>query len=180
MSINYEVVSEENIGCIKELVDGLMDYQKSMAHIHPEFFDGMSFETRMPPAIKSAKHNYIIIAKDSNEIVGYAYSTIASKHIYSGGFATLQCDAFFDFDSVSTEDVGCLSQFYLKEDYRSKGIGSVLFEKSMDWLKSFNEVKDHFIFVSNGNDNALKFYLGKGFKINHQILDGFITVLRNN
>lgn len=180
MSITFEVISEKDISCIKELVDGLMAYQKSVAYIHPEFFDGMSFETRMPPAIAAAKHNYIIIAKDGDEIVGYAYSTIASKYIYSGGFATLQCDAFFDFDSVSTEDVGCLSQFFLKDGYRNKGIGSVLFEKSMDWLKSFTEVKDHFIFVSNGNDNALKFYIKKGFKVSHQILDGFITVLRNN
>jgi hypothetical protein len=34
--------------------------------------------------------------------------------------------------------------------------------------------------VSNGNDDALRFYLGKGFKVNHDILDGFITVLRDS
>jgi GNAT superfamily N-acetyltransferase len=180
MSIRYEVISEDNVICIKDLVNDLMAYQKSLAHIHPEFFDDMCFETRIPPALKSAKHNYIIAARDGDEIIGYAYSTIASKKIYSGGFATLQCDAFFDFDSVKTEDVGCLSQFFIKEGYRNKGIGSVLFEKSMDWLNSFKSINDLFIFVSNGNDNALKFYLGKGFKISHQILDGFITVLRNN
>lgn len=87
--------------------------------------------------------------------------------------------SFFDFDSVKSDDVGCLSQFFIKEGYRSTGIGSVLFEKSVDWLKSFKLISDLFIFVSNGNDHALKFYLGKGFKISHQILNGFITVLRN-
>jgi hypothetical protein len=46
-------------------------------------------------------------------------------------------------------------------------------------LELFELISDLFIFVSNGNDNALKFYEGKGFKISHQILDGFITVLRN-
>ena len=91
----------------------------------------------------------------------------------------MQCDAFFDFDSIETEDVGCLSQFYIKEEYRNKGIGTVLFNKSMEWLNTFKDIKDHFIFVSNGNDNALKFYLNKGFKISHEILDGFIIVLRN-
>lgn len=179
MNINYEVISEDNIILIKDLVNDLMAYQKSKAHIHPEFFDDMCFETRMVPAIKGAKANYIIVAKDDNDIVGYAYSTIASKEIYSGGFATLQCDAFFDFDSVKNDDVGCLSQFFIKEEYRNKGIGSVLFNKSIDWINSFEEISDVFIFVSNGNDNALRFYLNKGFKISHQILDGFITVLRN-
>lgn len=179
MNIHYEIVSEDNIICIKGLCNDLMAYQKSKANIRPEFFDGMCFETRMIPSFKSAKANYIIAAKDDDEIVGYAYSTIAPKEIYSDDFATLKCHAFFDFNSVKGDDIGCLSQFYIKEEYRQVGIGSVLFKKSMDWLNSFKSINDLFIFVSNGNDNALKFYLGKGFSINHQILDGFITVLRN-
>lgn len=179
MSIRYEVISDDKIICIKDLCNELMAYQKSKASIHSEFFDGMCFETRMIPSVKSAKANYIVVAKEDNELVGYAYSTISPKETYSGGFATLQCDSFFDFDSVKNDDVGCLSQFYIKEGYRNRGIGSVLFEKSMDWLHSYKSIRDLFIFVSNGNNNALKFYQGKGFKISHQILDGFITVLRN-
>jgi len=50
---------------------------------------------------------------------------------------------------------------------------------SMDWLRGFDSIDDIFIFVSNGNDNALKFYLDKGFNVSHKILDGFMTVLRN-
>ena len=180
ISIQYEVISEDKINCIKDLCNDLMAYQKSEAYIRPEFFDGMSFETRMIPSVKSAKANYIIVAKDNNEIVGYAYSNISPKESYSTDFATLKCDSFFDFDSVKNDDVGCLSQFFIKDGYRSTGIGSVLFEQSMDWLSSFKSIHDLFIFVSNGNDNALKFYQAKGFKISHQILDGFITVLRNN
>lgn len=179
MSIHYEVISDEDINCIKDLCNELMAYQKSKAYIHPEFFDNMHFETRVIPSVKSAKANFTIIAKDGDEIVGYAYSNISPKRTYSGGFATLHCDAFFDFDSVETDDVGCLSQFFIKEEYRNTGIGTVLFNKSMEWLNLFEDIKDHFIFVSNGNDNALKFYLNKGFKISHEILDGFIIVLRN-
>ncbi|MFZ5967264.1 MAG: GNAT family N-acetyltransferase [Bacillota bacterium] len=179
MNIHYEVISDDHIICIKDLCNELMAYQKSKAHIHPEWFDNMCFETRMIPSVKSAKANFIIIAKDAHEIVGYAYSNICPKGTYSGGFATLEPVNFFDFDSVKSDDVGCLSQFYIKEGYRKTGIGTVLFEKSMDWLHSFEPISDLFIFVSNGNDHALKFYQGKGFKISHQILDGFITVLRN-
>ncbi|MCX7781381.1 MAG: GNAT family N-acetyltransferase [Negativicutes bacterium] len=179
MGIHYEVIPETDAICIKELCNELMAYQKAKAHIYPEFFDNMCFETRMIPSIKSAKANYILAAKDGDEIIGYAYSTIAPKQLYSGNFATLKCDSFFDFNSVKGNDVGCLSQFYLKEGYRNRGIGSVLFAKSMEWLHSFEAVPYLFIFVSNGNDDALKFYQSKGFKISHQILNGFITVLRN-
>lgn len=174
MSIHYEVISDDNIICIKDLCNELMTFQKSKSYIHTELFDGMSFETRMIPSVKSAKENYILIAKDDNEIVGYVYCNISSKETYSNEFAI-----FFDLDSVKSDDVGCLSQFYLKDGYRNMGIGTALFDRSMEWLKSFKSISDLFIFVSNGNYNALKFYQGKGFKISHQILDGFITVLRN-
>ena len=174
MSIHYEVISDDNIICIRDLCNELMTYQKSISFIHTELFDGMSFETRMIPSVKSSNANYILVAKDDNEIVGYVYCNISLKETYSNQFAT-----FFDLDSVKNDEVGCLSQFYIKEGYRNIGIGTVLFKKSMDWLNSYKSISDLFVFVSNGNDNALKFYQGKGFKISHQILDGFITVLRH-
>ena len=179
MSIKYEVVSEGNISCIEELCNDLMAYQKSKAYINPEWFDKMSFETRVIPSVRGAKANFVIVAKDDDEIVGYAYSNISRKETYSGGFATLEPVDFFDFSSVKGEDVGCLSQFYIKDAYRNTGIGSILFQKSMDWLSCFESIEDLFILVSNGNENAMRFYLGKCFKMSHQILDGFITVLRN-
>ena len=174
MSINYEIISEDNIACIKDLCNELMIYQKSISRVHSELFDGMSFETRMIPSVNSANANYIMIAKDDNEIVGYVYSNISAKKTYSNTFAT-----FFDLDSVKNDEVGCLSQFYIREGYRNSGIGSVLLTNSMEWLNSFESISDLFVFVSNGNDNALRFYQSKGFKISHEILDGFITVLRN-
>lgn len=174
MGIRYEVVPADNIILIKDLCNALMAYQKAQAHIRPELFDGMCFESRMIPSVAKAKANHVIVAKDGDEIVGYVYSNISAKTVYDSEFAT-----FFDLASVDNADVGCLSQFYIKEGYRRTGIGSVLFARSLDWLRSFKAVDDLFIFVSNGNDGALRFYQGKGFKISHQILDGFITVLRN-
>lgn len=179
MSISYEIISLDNLEIVRDLCNDLMHYQKSKASIHPEFFDQMCFETRLVPSVKSSNSNLIVVAKDDDDIVGYAYSTVAPKTTYSGGFATLSCDAFFDFNSVKGEDVGSLSQFYLKPGYRNRGIGSKLFKMSVDWLNTFADIGDIFIFVSNGNDNALEFYLDKGFNVSHQILDGFITVLRN-
>ncbi len=149
---------------IKNLCNELMAYQKNKAHIHPELFDGMCYETRLIPSIKSAKENYLAVVKDDDKLVGYVYCNISPKETYSYNFATLECNNFFDFDSVKNDDVGCLSQFYLKDDYRNKGIGSVLFKMSMDWLNSFKPISDLFIFVSNGNNSALKFYQAKGFQ----------------
>lgn len=177
MNIKYEIIPNEKAEYCRELCNELMVFQKSKAHIKPELFDSMNFDTRMIPSMKSAIHNYIVVAKDDDRIVGYVYSNISPKETYTkeyNDFAT-----FFDLSSVSRNNVGCLSQFYIKEEYRQKGIGSVLFDMSMKWLNQFDDVDDYFIFVSNGNNDALEFYKRKGFVVSHEILDGFITVLRN-
>jgi GNAT superfamily N-acetyltransferase len=174
MNLKYEIITEENVELCKDLCKELMVFQKSKAYITPERFDTMSFETRMIPSLKSALHNFIVVVKDDDKAVGYVYSNISPKEAYSNEFAT-----FFDLSSVTRKNVGCLSQFYIKEDYRKYGVGSTLFNMSMDWMKQFNDVDDYFIFVSNGNENALEFYQRKGFTVSHDILDGFITVLRN-
>lgn len=174
MNINYEVIDSEKVEYCRDLCNELMVFQKSKAHIKPELFDNMSFATRMIPSLKSAIYNYIVVVKDGDKVVGYVYSNISPKETYVNDFAT-----FFDLSSVSKNNVGCLSQFYIQEKYRKKGIGSVLFDMSMKWLNQFDDVEDYFIFVSNGNTDALAFYQRKGFAISHEILGGFITVLRN-
>lgn len=175
MNLQYEIIRKEDAECLRDACNELMAFQKSKASISPEFFDSMNFETRMIPSLNKAIHNYLVAVKDGNNIVGYVYSNISPKDVYDSDFAT-----FFDLSSVSKENVGCLSQFYIKEEYRAYGVGSTLFKMSMDWLNQFNDIEDYFIFVSNGNDNALEFYIRKGFKVSHDILDGFITVLRSS
>ncbi|MDQ0221059.1 GNAT family N-acetyltransferase [Peribacillus cavernae] len=175
MNLQYEIIPDDKIECCRDLCNELMAFQKSKSYIKPELFNDMNFETRMIPSIKSAIDNYTVIVKDDDKPVGYVYSNISPKEAYSSDFAT-----FFDLSSVRGNNVGCLSQFYIKEEYRQYGVGSTLFNMSMKWLKQFDDVEDYFIFVSNGNDNALEFYKRKGFSVSHDILDGFITVLRKN
>ncbi|KZE68972.1 acetyltransferase [Fictibacillus phosphorivorans] len=174
MDVKYEVLPDHDIELCRDLCNELMVYQKSKASITPELFDAMSFETRLIPSVQKASHNYIVIVKDGDEIVGYVYSNISPKEVYSNEFAT-----FFDMHSVKKEMVGCLSQFYIKKEYRQYGVGSTLFNMSMNWLREHEEVEDYFIYVSNGNDDALEFYQRKGFSVSHDILGGFITVLRS-
>jgi ribosomal protein S18 acetylase RimI-like enzyme len=174
MKLTYEIVPDENVECCRDLCNELMIFQKSKAFIKPELFDNMSFETRMVPSVEKALHNFTVAVKDNEKTIAYVYSNISHKETYSNEFAT-----FFDMSSVSKPNVGCLSNFYIKEEYRKYGVGSRLFDMSMEWLKQFGDVEDYFIYVSNGNDIALEFYKRKGFSISHDILDGFITVLRN-
>ena len=174
MNITYEVIPNDKIEYCRDLCNELMVFQKSVATVTPELFDPMSFDTRMVPSVKSALHNYIVVVRYDNKPVGYVYSNVSPKETYSSDFAT-----FFDLSSVKCDNVGCLSQFYIKEEYRKMGIGSVLFDMSMKWLKEFDDIDDYFVFVSNGNTNALEFYKSKGFVVSHDILDGFITVLRD-
>ncbi|WNB93836.1 GNAT family N-acetyltransferase [Bacillus sp. NEB1478] len=175
MELKYEIVSQDQIELCRDACNELMTFQKSKAYITPELFDSMNFDTRMVPSVNKAIENYIVVVKDAEKIVGYVYSNISPKETYSNEFAT-----FFDISTVSKNNVGCLSQFYIKEEYRQYGVGSTLFNMSMDWLKQFDDIEDYFIFVSNGNDNALDFYQRKGFAVSHDILDGFITVLRSD
>jgi GNAT superfamily N-acetyltransferase len=174
MNITYEIITDEKAECCRDICNELMVFQKSKAYIKPELFDTMNFDTRMIPSIEKALHNDMVVVKDEDKVVGYVYSNVSPKEAYSNEFAT-----FFDLSSVIKNNVGCLSQFYIKEEYRKYGIGSKLFTMSMEWLKQFDDVEDYFIFVSNGNDDALEFYKRKGFAVSHNIMDGFITVLRN-
>ena len=173
MNLTYEVIQDKEIESCRDLCYQLMAFQKTKAYITPELFDDMNLDTRMVPSINSALHNYIVVVKDKDQIIGYVYSNISPKEIYSNDFAT-----FFDLSSVRKQNVGCLSQFFIKEEYREYGVGSKLFKMSMAWLNQFDEVEDYFIFVSNGNDDALKFYKKMGFVYSNEVLDGFITTLR--
>jgi GNAT superfamily N-acetyltransferase len=175
MNLSYEVILDDQIDLCRDLCNELMAFQKSKACIKPELFDGMCFETRLLPSVKKAIHNHTVIVKDGDEAVGYVYSNISPKETYANEFAT-----FFNLDTVRKNNVGCLSQFYIKEPYRQHGVGSKLFDLSISWLKTFDDIDDFFIFVSNGNRTALEFYKQKGFQVSHEILDGFITVLRQS
>jgi GNAT superfamily N-acetyltransferase len=174
MNLTYEVIPDSDIEICRELCNELMVFQKSKTTIHAELLDKMNFDTRMVPTVQRSSHNHIVVVKDGEKPVAYIYSNIASKENYSTSFAT-----FFDLNSVKN-DVGCLAQFYIKEAYRSFGIGSKLLAMSVEWQKSFEHVQDFFVFVSNGNDTALDFYKRKGYSISHEILDGFITVMRSD
>jgi len=44
----------------------------------------MSFDTRIPPALRSARFNHIIVDRDGEEVIGYAYSVRGHMHKGTG------------------------------------------------------------------------------------------------
>lgn len=168
-NIAFEIVQDGNIEQCRELCNELMAFQRSKALIEPERFDAMNFDTRMKRSYEGALDKQVVIVKDNGIPIGYAFSTIDS----------LDSMRMSPFQLLPQRDdlppkIGCLSNLYLKERYRGTGLGSKLFDISMDWLDSFPDIDLIYVFISNGNDAAYNFYIGRGFAYSHDVLGGFI------
>ena len=183
-TITIEVVSDGNIEPCRELCNELMAYQKSMATLAPEAFDTMNFDTRMKKSCESAVASQVVVVKDDGVPVGYVFSTIDRMH--EGKSSVPQwapvddpenCQGFYPDWEQLPEKYGCLNNLYLRDGYRSMGLGSKLFSMSMEWLESFEDVDLIMIYVSNGNDDALNFYLSRGFTYSHDVFGGFIKAV---
>ncbi|MFC4810185.1 GNAT family N-acetyltransferase [Paenibacillus sp. GCM10023250] len=179
--IAIEAVQDGNIEQCRELCNELMAYQKAQARIRPELFDAMNFDTRMKRSCEHALASQVIVAKEGGVPVGYAFSTIddisQSRHALPDWAPRAEQGAtqglYPDWADLP-DKVGCLNNLYIRDGYRHLGLGSKLFGMAMDWLDGFRDVDVVFIFVSNGNEAALNFYLSRGFAFSHDVFGGFI------
>lgn len=181
MNITIEELKNEEINQCRELCNELMKYQQSKAKIAPECFELMNFETRMKKSYELAKNSLVLIAKVDEIPVGYIFSTIDSLKNPMKNFPDwapnkrkIGVKGFYPEWLSYPQKIGCLSNFYLKEDYRNLGIGKKLFDETMKWFKRFSDVEIVFAYISNGNEKALNFYLENGFKYSHEVFGGFI------
>jgi ribosomal protein S18 acetylase RimI-like enzyme len=182
-NITFEVVQDGNIEQCRELCNELMAFQKSKATIEPEKFTPMNFDTRMKKSYENALESQVIVVKDQGIPVGYVFSTIDgfdenSKSAYPEWAPIVENGKGFypEWDHLPKK-IGCLNNLYFRDQYRGMGLGSKLFEMSMEWLESFSDVDLVFIYVSNGNDAALSFYLSRGFTFSHDVFGGFIKAV---
>ena len=143
----------------------------------------MNFDTRMKRSYEGALRSQVIVAKDNGVPVGYIFSSIdeefESDHDSIPEWAPRVENSigFYPKWVKLPDKIGCLSNLYLRDGYRSSGLGSQLFKQSMLWLESFPDVDLIFTYISNGNDAALKFYLSHGFTLSHDVFGGFITAV---
>lgn len=179
--ISIETIQDGNIELCRELCDELMAFQKSKAQLHPEWFDFMNFDTRMKKSHEHALRSQVVVIKDNGTPVGYVFSTIDNVDISERTSypdwapADKNSLGFYPEWVTLPQKTGCLSNLYLRNEYRSSGLGLKLFNTAMEWLESFPDVNLTFVYISNGNDAALKFYLEHGFTFSHDVFGGFIT-----
>ena len=180
-SITIEVVRDGNMEQCRELCTELMDFQKEQAVFGKELFEKMNFDTRMKKSYEAAQASHIVVARDGETPIGYVFSTIDSTEENRGGIPAWApvkpgekvMGLYPDWPNLPTK-VGCLSNLYFRDTYRGLGLGTKLFGMALEWLESFADVNLIFVYVSNGNDTALKFYLDHGFAYSHEVYGGFI------
>lgn len=175
-------ITDGNIEICRELCNELMAFQQSKATLAPEAFDAMNFDTRMKKSYDNALDRQVLVAMDGDAPVGYAFSTI--ERAESSAVSAYPAWAPSKDPAISKGfypewldtpcTVGILSNLYVREEYRAHRLGSRLFERAMAWLESAPDADPIFIYVSNGNDAALRFYLSRGFTYSHEVFGGFI------
>lgn len=178
----YETIIGADIEQCRELCDELMAFQQAQATISPESFNGMNFDTRLKKSFESTPDSQVVVVKDRGVPVGYVFSTIESisdgDKSYVPDWAppriTDDYRGFYPDWPELPARCGCLNNLYLRPAYQGQGLGGELFSRTMDWMKSFNDVDVVFVYISNGNENALKFYLKHGFTFSHNVFGGFI------
>jgi len=171
-SLEFEILQKENYDSCRNLCNELMQYQKSQAIIDKEKFDSMNYDTRMKPSLKIALENNVILVKDKNTPIAYIYSTIN----YTSEMKKFQFPLLPEWENLP-EKVGHLNNLYVQKKYQNMSLGKKLFDLSMEWLESFDEINLILVHVSNGNQKAYDFYIKNGFKFSHDILGGFIKCL---
>ena len=183
-NIPIEVVKDGNIEQCRELCNELMAFQKAKATMAPEAFDTMNFDTRMKKSYEGALESQVVVVKDNGVPVGYVFSTIENVENGKGSlpkWAPVEEGenwiGFYPEWVALPRKIGCLNNLYLLEQYQGMGIGSKLFDMAMEWLESISDVELVFIYVSNGNDEALDFYLKRGFDFSHDVFGGFIKAV---
>ncbi len=154
MSVSYEVIDIGGIEVVRPLFDKLMRYQQARVPYGKKLFDHMTMEFRVYSELKKNefKDTHVILVKDDEKLIGFAYSVINRK------------------------DCGVLKLFYLEPEYRGKGIGHALFSQSTAWINGFT-TKNILIFVTRGNDGAVKFYQSHGFQRRGSMFFGMILRL---
>ena len=180
-AITIETLTGEQIDQCRDLCNELMAFQKSKAVLAPDAFDGMSFDTRMKKSYENALASQVIVAKDDGTPIGYVFSTIEATAGMKGAVPAWapvkpgeKVLGFLPEWEQLPEKVGILSNLYIRDAYRGSGLGSRLCDLSMDWLESFPDVDLSLVFISNGNNAALDFYLRHGFTYSHEVFGGFI------
>lgn len=177
--LTFDIITDGNIEACRDLCNELMAFQRSKAVIAPECFDGMTFDTRMQKSWDRALAKQLILVKDGHTAVAYVLSTIEKVVDRAGpipAWAPKSAEPAKGFypDWPMPPKIGCLNNLYCREAYRGQGLGTKLCDMALAWLEGFPDVDLTWVYISNGNDRVLDFYLRHGFNYSHEVFGGFI------
>lgn len=133
---------------IKELIEKLHDFELPMEELYVAKPDTAERNMRFFKRMIKNDNGAIFVAEIDNKIVGYAVCWIAKRPPYL----------------YKVDKIGYISDVFVEDKYRMRGIGSALLGKVLEWFKNKN-IKYVELSVLAKNEKAKKFYEKHGFKV---------------
>ena len=144
MKSDYDIIEikKDNINLIKDLWEKNRIFHQNKTSNFSYQYSNLDFDERMNNIFNSKNIKYYKISAIINKsnIVGYCLSIIQGS---SGELCTL----------------------FVDEQHRNNGLGHLLVDKHLDWLKD-NKCESIFVNVLVENESTIRFYESLGFKQN--------------
>lgn len=181
--IEIKVCKSDNIDFLEDLCNKLMTFQGERARIKQDVMMSMNYNNRLKPEFKETERKHMVVAYDQEKPIGFAFAginTITKEDVTSKPIWANDLDGigFFPDDYDTPKTVGTFKLLYVDQAYRSDHIGKRLSQNVMTWLENFEDVKDLWVYVANGNEIVGKFYEKLGFHFSHLVYNGFIQAYR--
>jgi len=150
-AIKYKVTDIREIDLIEPLWILLNEHMRTRATTFNRHFERMTFDDR--------KEHFEKVAMAGLLRVDLAFDPALKKR-YAG----------YCVSSLSPEKTGEIESIFIHEEYRSRGIGSALVNRSLAWLDENGSVRNR-VSVSEGNETAWDFYKKFGFYPRMMVLE---------
>lgn len=141
-AINIKQGGVELLNEIQETWELLNKHHEEKSINFKERFANFKFDRRKSDLIKKSEKGEILV-----------------NVVYVGNKKAGHCVTSHD-----KEGKGEVETLFVKEEFRKYGLGKLLIEKAIEWLKN-NKVNNVDIMIAAGNEEALPFYEKFGFKM---------------
>ena len=145
MKIKIEEAKRKDINAIVKLDMALADYHRKFDEYYKSGKEmKKGFKKRL---LKNfGRRNFkVLVAKNRNKILAYGIGSIEKPKLYA-----------------KPKKIGKITNLYVKEKYRRRGIGKQIFDKFLEWFKSRN-IKHVELSVDARNQIAISAYKKYGF-----------------
>lgn len=153
MEIKIRPAKRSDIKAIDELQNKLAIYERPFTPTIKKEGKIKYYDTEK---LISSDKILLLVAEKNGEVVGCCFGEIRKKEEWA-----------------ANKFHGYIQMLFVEEKYRTKGIGRLLIDKIMKWLKEKN-IKDIRLRVYDKNTKAIDFYKSLGFK--HHILEMIYNV----